>query len=552
MDRKDDVYKSDSPVDEQKEYLGTLERQQSEVNDLGQKNGEHLQHALKPRHVAMISIGGVIGTGLFLGTANSLKNGGPLGLWLGYIVMGSVCYAVMQCLGEAVSYLPVPGGHIRLADRFVSPAMAFALGWNYWYNWVIVLPAELSAAAVLISYWDPNTSPAVYITVCLVVVVAINLLGARVYGEAEFWFCSIKVITIVGLIILSFLIDVGVGSQGVLGFHYWKHPGPFVQYNNISGSLGRFLGFWSVLINAAFSFIGTEITGIAAGEARNPRKAIPSAVRKVFYRILLFYILGTLAISVICPSDAPDLSFKHKTATKSPFVIAIKAAGIKGLPSVINAALLTSATSAASSDLYTSSRALYGLALNGQAPRIFARTNRYGLPYLSVFVSILFSLLAYMSVKTGSGTAFGYFANLTSVCGLVTWSVIGCLHLRFRTAMKVQGVSDDVLPYKAPLSKFFSGKFFSYYTIGWTLLVILFCDWSVFLNGNWSTSDFITNYFPVPFFGILYAFGAWRWGGAFRKAEEIDLHTGLQTIIDNEVEEPKPTNLWEKVWAYIA
>lgn len=552
MDRKEDAYKGDSPVDEQKEYLGTLERQQSEINDLGQKNGEHLQHALKPRHVAMISIGGVIGTGLFLGTANSLKNGGPVGLWLGYIVMGSVCFAVMQCLGEAVSYLPVPGGHIRLADRFVSPAMAFALGWNYWYNWVIVLPAELSAAAVLISYWDPHTSPAVYITVCLVVVVAINLLGARVYGEAEFWFCSIKVLTIVGLIILSFLIDVGVGNQGVLGFHYWKHPGPFVQYNNIAGSLGRFLGFWSVLINAAFSFIGTEITGIAAGEARNPRKAIPSAIRKVFWRILLFYILGTLAISVICPSDAPDLSFKSKTATKSPFVIAIKAAGIKGLPSVINAALLTSATSAASSDLYTSSRALYSLALNGQAPRIFARTNRYGLPYLSVIVSILFSLLAYMSVKTGSGTAFGYFANLTSVCGLVTWSVIGCLHLRFRTAMKAQGVSDDVLPYKAPLSKWFSGKFFSYYTIGWTLLVILFCDWSVFLNGNWSTSDFITNYFPVPFFGVLYAFGAWRWGGKFRKAEEIDLHTGLQTIIDNEVEEPVPKNLWEKTWAYIS
>jgi amino acid transporter len=545
--------KSGSPYEEKpNNFTHMLESQTAEINDLGQKQDEHLHHALKPRHVAMISIGGVIGTGLFLGTANSLANGGPVGLWLGYIVMGSVCFSVMQCLGEAVSYLPVPGGHIRLAERFVSPAMAFALGWNYWYNWVIVLPAELSAAAVLCSYWDKTTSPAVYITVCLVVCMSINFFGARAYGEAEFWFASIKVITIVGLIILAFLLDVGVGDQGVLGFHYWKHPGPFVQYNGIAGAMGRFLGFWSVLINAAFSFIGTEIIGVAAGETRNPRKAIPSAVRKVFWRILLFYILGTLAISVICPSDSPDLHLKSKTAAKSPFVIAIKAAGIRGLPSVINACLLTSATSAASSDVYTSSRALYGLALNGHAPRIFARTSKSGLPYLAILVSFLFSMLSYMSIKTGSGTAFGYFANLTSVCGLVTWSVIALLHLRFRNAMKLQGLSDSVLPYTAPLAKWFGGKLFSYYALFWTLLVILFCDWSVFLKGNWSTSDFVSNYFPIPFFIVMYAFGSYMWGGRFIPTEQIDLHTGLQTIIDNEVEELPPKNLWEKFWSFVA
>lgn len=366
MDSKEEIYKSGSPVDEKQAYVDTLEQgqyPQTETNDLDQKSDEMLHHVMKSRHIAMISIGGVIGTGLFLGTAGSLHNGGPVGLWLGYIIIGSICYAMMQCLGEFLAYLPVPGGHIKLAGRFVSPAMSFSMGYNYVFNWLIVLPAELSAAAVLCSYWS-DANPAIFIGSSMVVVIVINLLGARAYAETEFIFCSIKVLTITGLIFLSFLLDVGAtGKQGRLGFRYWKDPGPFVQYNGISGSLGQFLGFWSVLINAGFSFIGTEIISMTCGESRNPRKSVPSAIRKVFWRILIFYIMGTLCIGLITPSNSPNLSLESHTAARSPFVIAINAAGIKGLPSVINACLLTSAVSAASSDMYTSSRALYGLSI---------------------------------------------------------------------------------------------------------------------------------------------------------------------------------------------
>ncbi len=265
---KADSYKGD--------VVATLEDGvgRDDVNAFDQRKGEELKHALLPRHMAMISIGGVIGTGLFLGTASSLHNAGPLGLWLGYLVMGSVCYAMMMCLGEMISYLPFPVVTSSSAS-VLSASLFFAMGWNYWYNWVIVLPAELSAAAVLMSYWS-DANPAIWISVFLVVVVAINLLGTRAYGEAEFWFASIKIITIVGLIILSICIDLGVGKQGRLGFRYWKNPGPFVQYNKIEGSLGRFLGFFSVLVNAAFSFIGTEIVAIASAEAKNPRKSVPA------------------------------------------------------------------------------------------------------------------------------------------------------------------------------------------------------------------------------------------------------------------------------------
>ncbi|KAJ9475945.1 Proline-specific permease [Pseudozyma hubeiensis] len=520
----------------------------ADTNAFDQRKGEELKHALLPRHMAMISIGGVIGTGLFLGTAGSLHNAGPLGLWLGYLLMGSVCYAMMMCLGEMISYLPVPGGHIKLAERFVGKPLAFAMGWNYWYNWVIVLPAELSAAAVLMSYWS-DANPAIWISVFLVIVVAINLLGTRAYGEAEFWFASIKIITIVGLIILSVCIDLGVGKQGRLGFRYWKEPGPFKQYHGIQGSLGRFLGFFSVLINAAFSFIGTEIVAIASAEAKNPRKSVPSAIRKVWIRICLFYFIGTFMIGLVCSSTAPELTAGRKTANRSPFVVAINNAGIKVLPSIVNAALVTSAVSAASSDLFTSSRALYSLAIGGSAPRIFARTTKRGLPYVAVAVSIAFSFLSYMSVRDGASTVFGYFANMTSIAGMVTWFCIGVMYLRFNKAMKAQGMSRDVLPYRAALQ-----PFCGWWTVCTTFIVMLFSGWSVFLNGNWSVSDFITNYIPIPLFLILYG-GNWyfnRNNGAHVPASEVDLTTGLREILEAEVPEEKPTTIGGKVWAFIS
>ncbi|GAA96383.1 hypothetical protein E5Q_03050, partial [Mixia osmundae IAM 14324] len=418
------------------------------------EEGEQLERQLKQRHIQMISIGGVIGTGLFLATGSSLQMAGPLGLFMGYAIMGSITLSVMLCLGEMVSTFPIAGGHISLCKRFADPALAFTMGWNYWYNWTIVLPAELSAAAVLVSYWVPaeHVSPAVWITVCLIVVVGINLGGAGFYGEAEFFFSMIKVVTVVVLIFLGMIINAGgIPGQKQIGFRYWSDPGAFVQYEGIAGSLGRFLGFWSVLIQAAFSYVGTEIVALAAGEAKNPRRSIPKAIKRVYVRILLFYLLGTFIIGILVPSNEPDLKL-GSTAAKSPFVIAIKHAGITGLPSIINAALVTAAWSAASSDMYTSSRALYALAIAGNAPRIFARTNSWGLPWVSMIVSIAFAFLAYMSAgSTSAGTVFGYFANMTSVAGLLTWFGIFVTFIQWEKGTRATGVDRKSLTFTAPL-----------------------------------------------------------------------------------------------------
>ncbi|KAJ7937354.1 amino acid permease [Mycena leptocephala] len=519
-------------------------------------HGEHkLKRQLKNRHIAMISIGGVIGTGLFLGTANALRHGGPIGLLLGYLAVGSITYSVMISLGEMVAYLPIPGGHIKLAERFVDPAFSFTMGWNYWYNWIIVLPAELSAASycIAMSGFLSFTQVAAelsnfkaWITIIMVVVIAINMCGAGVYGEAEFIFASIKVITITGLIILGIVLDLG-GEwcfEGLIttGFRYWKHPGPFVQYNGISGAKGQFLGWWAVMTQAAFSYIGTEIVAIAAGEAKNPRRNLPKAIKRVYIRILLFYIGGVIIIGLLVPSNDPGLNLGSGTAASSPFVIAIQRSGIRALPSIINACLLTSAWSAGSSDLYTSSRALYGLAAAGNAPRIFLKTLSNGLPVASIVFCSLFSCLAYMGVTSGSGKVFGWFANMTAIAGLMTWFGICLTYIRFYKGMKAQGYERKHLPFASPLQPF----------AAWYAMI--FC--LVICFGNWVVADFVTNYLPLALFPVLYLgakFYYWKQGGSlfWVSAEKMDFVTNIAEIEADTYDDPPPRNKLEAFWAWL-
>jgi len=517
-----------------------------------QVQGEYVQHndlkrQLKNRHIAMISIGGVIGTGLFLGTATALANGGPLGLLLGYSIMGTICYSVMISLGEMVAYLPIPGGHIKLAERFVDPALSFTMGWNYWYNWTIILPGELSAAAVLVNFWTTSVNNSVWISICLVVCVTINLFGAGAYGECEFIFASIKVITITGLIILGIILDLGGGpTHDRIGFRYWKNPGPFAQYVGIGGAKGRFLGWWAVMSQAAFSFIGTEIVAIAAGEAKNPRKNLPKAIKRVYIRILLFYIGGTFIIGLLVPFNHPDLSLQTSNAAKSPFVIAIKAAGIKGLPSVINAALLTSAWSAASSDLYTSSRAIYGLSLSGNAPRIFSRTSKKGLPTIAIFFCASFAFLAFMGVQAGSGKVFGWFQNMTAIAGLMTWFGIAVTYIRFHKGFKAQGFDRSILPYASSLN-----PYAAYYAAFMCPVVCLFSGFDVFLKGHWASDTFITNYLPLMLFPVLYIGSRFYYKCKTVKPMDMDFVSGIKEIEDETYDEPPPRNKLEKFWAWL-
>ncbi|KDN48578.1 hypothetical protein RSAG8_02565, partial [Rhizoctonia solani AG-8 WAC10335] len=515
---------------------------------------------LKARHLAMIALGGTIGTGLFVGSGGALATGGPVGTLLGYFIMGVVVYCMMIALGEMATLFPVAGGFTHYATRFIDPAVGFALGYNYWYSFAITLPTELTAAAIVIQYWNTSINAAVWITILYVLILIINFMGVRWYGEFEFWFSAIKITTIVGLIILGICIDCGAGpaSTGYIGFRYWKNPGPFNQLaiNNgndvIPGAWGRFLAFWDVFVQAAFSYLGTEIIAVTVGEAENPRRNVPKAIRRVFWRILLFYVLGILIIGLLVPYNSSELlNNSASDASASPFVIAIKTAGIKGLPSVINAVILLSAWSAGNSDLYASSRTLYALALEHKAPALMRRCTRGGLPVWAVFFTGLFGLLAYMNV--GSTTAvdvFNWLYSISSITGLITWFIILVSYLRMYYGLKKQGISRDDFPYKAPFQ-----PYASWFGAVFVFLVILFSGFTVFLRGNWDASTFLSVYICLPIFVLFYAY--WKVAKRTRwiPLEEIDFVTGRREMDEiTEQEEARyqePKGFWEKLWDWL-
>ncbi|KAK4683742.1 hypothetical protein P7C73_g6486, partial [Tremellales sp. Uapishka_1] len=523
----------------------------------GSAPGEGTVHRkLKQRHIAMIALGGAIGTGLFLGSGSALHSGGPVGTWLAYIAMSSMVYSMMVALGEMATLFPVSGGFTHYATRFVDPALGFALGFNYWYSYAITIPTEVVAASIVITYWDEHTNAAVYITVLSVAILFINFWGAKAYGEAEFWFSAIKIVTIVGLILLGVVLMCGGGpDHDPIGFRYWRNPGPFNQItinNNsdtpgtVSGSWGSFLAWFYILVQAAFSFIGTEIIATTVGEAENPRKTVPKAIKRVFYRLLVFYVFGIFIISVLVSSDDPNLLNGNANASRSPFVIAIVNAGIKGLPSVINAVILIAAWSAGNSDLYASSRTLYALALEGKAPRIFRKCTKSGLPIYCVGVTGLFVFLGYLNTGGPAAvSAFNWLYNLSAITGLITWWAILVAYLRFYYGLKKQGLTRDDHPYRAPLQPWLSW----YGLVSFTIIIWL-NGFNVFLKGNFNVSSFFAAYITLPIFAL-----AWVGWKVWHKTKwipltEIDFVTGRRELDEMEAEDKKKfvsTKWYQKV-----
>lgn len=324
----------------------------------------------------------------------------------------------------------------------------------------------------------------------LVVVIVLNLCPVRVYGETEFWFASLKVFMIPGLLVLSVVLFFGGGpTHQRLGFHYWKYPGPAKGYL-VPGAAGRLCGVVYVAFFSVFSFnFAPELLVITAGEMHNPRKNLPKA---------------------------------------------IKEAGIKGLDSVINAVIITSAWSSASSFLYMSSRSLYSLAVAGNAPQIFTRCSRWGAPYWAVLASCVLGLLAYLNCGNGTSQVFNWLINLTNTAGFTSWICCGITYTRFRMACQAQAVTS--LPYRSRFQPY----------LVWVAMcvfaILLLCNgFSVFVAGNWSVSTFLTSYIGIPvFLGIYFAHRIYARGDSWaRHPCSIDLHTGLAEVEADCPEEEK-------------
>lgn len=339
----------------------------------------------------------------------------------------------------------------------------------------ISVPAELSAAATLVQFWPRGAAvnPAVWITVFLVVIAALNFCGVRLYGESEVVFATLKIALIVGLIIGGLVVDLGGGpNHDRIGFRYWQNPGAFNEYL-VGGNTGKFLAFWSSLISAAFSYGNIQVVALSGTETQNPRRIIPEATKKTFYRVFFFYCLSILIVGMIVPYNSDALSNSSGTAAQSPFVIAFQEAGISALPSIINVVVCTSAISSGSACIFLASRTLYGLSADGHAPKFFMRCNRWGTPVRAIALSLIPSPLVYMVVNNNASVVFGWFVNITTVAGLIGWLVIQISYLRFYYALKKQGISRDELPYKGPLQ-----PYVAWFTLLMVFLIIFFSGMS--------------------------------------------------------------------------
>ncbi|KAF2012748.1 amino acid permease [Aaosphaeria arxii CBS 175.79] len=489
--------------------------------------GHDLHQQLESRHVVMIALGGALGTGLLIGTGSALVKAGPAGILIDYSIVGAVIFLIMSALGEMVSYMPNSKGFGGYATRFVDPALGFATGYAYFFKYLLATPNQLSAFALIMKFWVGNrVNPAVFITVALLLIILINSVNVKVFGEFEFWLSSLKMLIMVGVILLLLVLALGGGPTGDRpGFRYWSEPGAFNEYK-IHGPTGRLLGVWSAMVTAVYAFSGTELVGITVGEAKHPRLSMPKAVRLTFYRILFFYILSVFLLGMVVPYNSKELAFAagaKTSAAASPFVVAINLARIRGLDHVINGCLVIFVFSAANSDLYIASRTLFGIAADGKAPHIFTRTTKQGVPFVCIGLCSLFCGLAYLSASTSSAVVFGYLTNVVTVFGMLTWISIVVSHIFFVRARTAQSIDPAYIPYRAPL-----GITGSYIALGFLILVTLTKGAEVFVRG-FDSRNFVVQYIGIPvyltcIFGYKMLMRSHKVGKA-----EADLRTGVPT-----------------------
>lgn len=483
------------------------------------ENNKQLQRKLSARHITMIAIGGSIGTGLFLSSGATIAQAGPGGAILAYSLIGVMVYFLMTSLGELSSFNPVSGSFASFGTLYVEPAFGFAQGWNYWYNWAVTLAVELVAASIIMQYWIPESEvPSVtWSLIFYVVILALNLFSVKGFGESEFWFALIKVVTVVVFIVLGFLMIFGIIKN---------ENTPSVQvWNNLFGGDAPFVGgiisMMGIAIIAAFSFQGTEMIGIAAGESKHPEKTIPRATRQIFWRILLFYILSIFVIGCLINYTDPSLLQADDTGdiTKSPFTIVFNRVGLALPAAVMNAVILSSVLSAGNSGLFASSRILWEMGRTGLAPKIFGKLTKDGIPLNSIIATAIVAGLCFLTSKLEVDSVYLYLLNASGMCGFVTWIGICVSHYRFRKALYAQNFDLKQLPY---LAKYFPiGPILAFLMV---VLVIIGQDWDwITGKADFDLGRFISTYIGLFLFVALYLGYKFIKGSKLIPYDQIDL-----------------------------
>lgn len=457
-----------------------------------------VKRGLKQRHLTMLALGGTIGTGLFVGSGATISQAGPFGALVAYAAVGIMVFFLMTSLGEMSSYLPLSGSFATFASRFVDRAFGFAMGWNYWFNSAITVAVEAATVGLIMKFWLPDIPSWIWSALVLVLILLINLTSARAFGEAEFWMALIKVIAVIAFLAIGVLTIFGIMHQ----------PNLDIMKNLSAGGNGGFVGgiggMLAVLMIAGFSFQGTEIVGIAAGESENPEETVPTAIKQVFWRIVLFYFLTIFVIGALIWYKNPNLLNASETnISVSPFTLVFEKAGLAAAASIMNAVILTSVISAANSWLYAASRMLYSLSLEGFAPKIFSKTRKgRGVPAIAIITTVVIGLFAFVTSIFGP-SFYTYLLAASGLSGFLAWIGIAISHYRFRRAYVKQGHKVSDLGYHA-----------KWFPIGPILALIM--SVAITLGQSYGTNHFngsfmdwqwpaiFTTYMALPLFLALY------------------------------------------------
>lgn len=457
------------------------------MNDLTQEPALHRK--LNARILGMITLGGSIGTGIFLASGNALSLAGPGGTLLAYLIMGIIVYFLMTGLGEMAAFMPTTGSFYVYASRFFDPSLGYALGWNYWYSCAIYIASEISASALMMHFWFPDSSPLIWCSVFLLLIIGFNAISTKAFGEVEYWLSFIKITVVILFIITGLLLVLGFTEYEAGGFENWRiGDAPFHS---------GWIGVLGALVAAGFSFQGTELIGIAAGESENPQKNIPKAIKMVFWRILIFFILSLFIISLLIPYTSSQLT--GSDVVTSPFTLVFKQYNKSFAAFIMNAVILIAIISTANSSMYVGSRMLWYLAKEGHVPRIFAIVNRRGIPIYALVVTSMVAGLAFLSSIFGNGVVYFWLLNATSLSGFIAWMGIAISHYRFRKAYLYQGKDPAQLPYLAKGYPF--GPLFA---LAVCFLVISSQNYSALITNPTDWYGLIISYSGVPLFLIIW------------------------------------------------
>lgn len=425
------------------------------------KESSQLQRGLKNRHIQLIAMGGAIGTGLFLGSAHVIESAGP-SIILGYAIGGLIAFLIMRQLGEMIVEEPVAGSFSHFANKYWGKFAGFLAGWNYWILYVLVAMTELTAVAKYINYWWPHIPAWASVLTFFVIITLVNLGNVKFYGESEFWLSIVKVTAVVAMIVFGVYLLVTAGPDSTASFsNLWTHGGFFPH---------GFEGLFYMLAFLMFAFGGIELIGMAAAEAKDPQKTIPKAINQVVLRILVFYV-GSMTILL---SLVPWNELQLGGLDKSPFVMIFSQLGIGWAAHLLNFIILTAALSVYNSGMYANSRMLFGLAQQGNAPKIFTQTNKQGVPIPAVLFSALLIFGCVLLNYFAPEDALSNLIYIVVGALVLNWAMISLTHLKFIKAMKAEAKVSQFPALWSPFSNYLVLAF---------IAVVLYIMWTQGLSG---------------------------------------------------------------------